>query len=215
MRRVPIALLALLIAAESGAQVIRRGSLGATPPSVWLSGMAAATQGWRVTDGATSSVWDFGNGVQYGASIERAYSGFSVGLRGNTALLPLVYQGTSAAGPPVRADADARVSQLLASAHVSGGRGLHTVLEVDAGATNYSGFRARTGEALRPDSDTDFTFSFGYGAGFGFSNRFTVEFVQDLTTILHQRTGLDGAQDTNARMHSTRLVGRLGLGQRR
>lgn len=214
MRRFAIALLSLFIAAESGAQVIRRGSLGTPPPSLWVSGTAAALQGWTVTDGSTGSRWAFGDGMQVGASLEKAYSGFSVGLRGNTAMLPLSYRGFTSTGAPLTADADARVSQLLAGVHVSGGRGFHSVLELDAGATNYSSFRSRTGDKLVPDSDTDFTFAFGYGVGFGFSNRFTIEVVQDLTTVLHQGTGLGGAESTNARINSTRIVGRLGLGQR-
>ena len=215
MRRLLFVLLPLFHAAESGAQVIRRGGLGTAPPSVWVSGGASFAQGWSVTDGSTGSRWEFGDATQYQASLEKALSGASVGLRGTTSRASLRYSGFTAAGAPVSTDADANVSQLLAVVHVAGGQGFHSVLELDAGTTLYSNFRTHTsGEKLVPASDPDFTFSFGYGFGYGFSNRFAVEVVQDVTTILHQHAGLSGGEPTSVRLHSTRLVGRLGLGER-
>lgn len=205
----------MLAAPESGAQVIRRGGFGAPPPSVWVSAGVGQSGGWRVSDGTTSSVWDFGSATQYHASIEKANGGVSFGVRGTRAMVPLRYTSTAPGATPA-VDADANVSQLLASVHVASGRGFHSVLELDAGATSYSGFRARaTGDSLAPASDTDFSFAFGYGFGYGFSNRFVVEVVQELGTHLHQRTGLSASEDTNVRVNSTRIVGRLGLGTRR
>lgn len=216
MRPLLLALVPLLVAAESGAQIIRRSSLGEAPPAAWASGGAGLVQGWTVRDGSTTSQWDFGDATMYQASLEKNFSGLSAGLRGTTALVPLRYSGSTTTGAPVTTDADANVSQLLAVVHVAGARGFHSVLELDAGATMYSNFRARTtGDRLVPASDVDFTFTFGYGFGYGFSNRFQVEVVQDLTTVLHQRTGLDASAATSSRMNSTRIAGRFGLGSRR
>lgn len=205
MRRLLFAILPLLVAAESGAQVIRRGNLGGGEPSLYISGGASLTEGWSVIDGSTGSRWDFGNATQYQASIERVANGASFGLRGATGMVPLRYNG---------ADADARVSQYLAAVHVSPGRvGFRTVLEIDAGATVYSDFRDRaTGAKLLPSSDPDFTFSFGYGFGYGISNSFGIEVVRDLTTVLHQKTGLSAGDDSSVRINSTRLMGRLAFG---
>lgn len=219
MRRLPLVLVLLLvpvlIAVPSSAQIMRRGSLGIAPPNVWVSGGASLAQGWSVTDGSTRSRWDFGDATQYQVSVEKALSGASVGLRGTTSLASLRYAGFTASGAPITTDADANVSQLLALVHVAGGQGFHSVLELDAGATLYSNFRSHvSGEKLVPASDPDFTFSFGYGFGYGFSNRFAVEVVQDVTTLLHQHAGLGGGDPTSVRMHSTRLVGRVGLGER-
>ena len=216
MRHLLLALVPLFIAAESGAQVIRRGQFGAPPPAAWVTGGIAQTGSWSVTDGSTGSRWEFGSGTQYHAGLEKANGGVSFGLRGTRALLPLRYTRTDAGGTSVATDADANVSQLLATVHVSSGRGFHSVLELDAGATIYSGFTARgTGTTLAPSSDTDFTFAFGYGFGYGFSNRFTIEVVQELGTVMHQRTGLGASDDANVRVHGTRLAGRFGLGTRR
>lgn len=205
--------LSLLAATTSGAQVMRRGHLADGPPTAWASLGAGVENGWTVTDGSTGTQWQFGTATQYQASLEKALSGATLGLRGTTSLAPLYYANTSSG---TGEDADARVSQLFLALHVAGARGFHTVIELDAGATLYSGFRSRaTGRQLAPSSDADFTFAFGYGAGYGFSNRFTVEVVQDITEVLHQRTGLGAGSQSGSRMSSTRLMGRFGLGERR
>jgi hypothetical protein len=205
VRRLLFALFPLLVAAESGAQVVRRGGYGGAPPTIWVSGGAALTQGWSVTDGTTGSQWDFGNATQYQASFERMFTGASFGLRGTYASVPLRYNG---------ADADADVSQLFLAVHVApGGPGFHTVLEIDGGATMYSNFKSRaTGAKLAPDRDADFSFAFGYGFGYGFSNAFAIEVVRDLTMTMHQKTGLAPSDDSMHRINGTRIVGRLGLG---
>lgn len=205
MRRLLFALVPLVFAVESGAQVVRRGSYGAAPPTVWVSAGAALTNAFTVVDGTTGSRWDFGNSTQYQASLEKLISGASFGLRGTYATVPLRYNGE---------DADANISQLFVAIHVAPGNpGFHSVLEVDGGATMYSNFRARANNAqLAPDRDADFSFAFGYGFGYGFSNAFSVEIVRDLTMTLHQKTGLAPSDDSMHRINSTRLVGRLGLG---
>ena len=214
MRRLALALCSLLLASPAAAQVIRRGSFGEAPASAWVSLGAGLSQAWTVTDGTTGSTWEFGSATQFTASLEKAFSAATVGIRGTTSLVPLRYTGTTSAGAGA-VDADANVSQLLASVHVGSGRGFHTVLELDAGATYYSGFREHTGgAALAPASDADFTFVFGYGAGYGFSNRFAVDVVQDYATSWHQRAGLPSNADASASLHSTRIVGRFGLGRR-
>lgn len=218
VRRLLLAIIpAVLAAPDSGAQIIRRGSLGAPPPAAWVSAGIAQTGGWRVSDGTTGSEWDFGSATQYHVSLEKANGGVSFGLRGTRALVPLRYTqyATGIDMNAITTDADANVSQVLANVHVASGRGFHSVLELDAGATIYSDFRARgSGDKLAPASDTDFSFAFGYGFGYGFSNRFGVEVVQERGVHLHQRTGLSANQDTNVPVNSTRIVGRLGLGTR-
>ena len=204
----------ILVTTPSAAQIIRRGSLGPPPPAAWVSAGLAQGGGWTVVDGTTQSRWDFGSATQYHASAEKANGGVSFGLRGTRAQVPLRYRSIDPA--VVRdVDADANVSQLMANVHVGSARGFHSVFELAAGATIYSDFRARvSGDKLQPTSDTDFSFGFGGGFGYGFSNRFVVEVVQELMTHLHQRTGLAASEDTNARVYSTRIVGRYGLGRR-
>ena len=209
MRRLLLVSLTLVASSDAGAQIIRpRYQLRA--PAAWVSLGAALQQSWSVTDGATGSRWEFGNATPYQASLEKALSGdASFGVRGSTAKVPLRY-----VGPAVTTEADANVSQLFGTLHVANGREFHTVLELSAGATLYSNFRARTdGAKLGPDSpDADFSFAFGYGFGYAFSPAFSIDVVQDVATSLHQKTGLSAGDDSSVRIHGTRIVGRFGLG---
>jgi hypothetical protein len=209
VRRLLLVLLTLLASSNAGAQIIRsRYQLRA--PAAWVSLGAAVQQSWSVTDGATGSRWEFGNATPYEASLEKALSGgASFGVRGSTGEVPLRY-----VGPLVTTEADANVSQLFGTLRVASGREFHTVLEFSAGATVYSNFRARSdGATLGPDhADADFSFAIGYGLGYFFSPAFSIDVVQDVTTSLHQKTGLSAGDDSSVRIHGTRIVGRIGLG---
>lgn len=196
------------MAANVDGQIIRPGGVRSQEPGAWASFGVASVQGFTVTDGSTGSLWQFANATQYELALEKALSGgASIGLMGTTARTPLSYNG---------ADADANVSQILAILHVANGRQLHSVLELSAGTTLYSNFRARsTGAPLPPSSpDADFTFAYGYGVGYAFSPALSVDVVRDATTVLHQRTGLAAGDNSSIRINATRLVARFGLGGR-
>jgi hypothetical protein len=214
VRRLLILALLSILSSSAGAQIIRGGGMRLQEPSAWVSLGAASLSGFTVTDGSTNSVWQFGNSTQYTASLEKTLSGgTSLGIQGTTAHVPLSY---SSRGSATFTDADANVSQLYATLHVASGREFHSVLELSAGATVYSGFRARTtGAALPPTSpDADFTFAFGYGLGYTFNSAFSIDVIQDLTTALHQRTGLSAGDNSSVRLNGTRIVARFGLGGR-
>lgn len=210
----PLLLVLSLLAAvayDASAQIIR-GRPRVQQPSAWVSGGIALQQPWSVRDGTTGSDWEFGDARQYVASLEKEITGgASVGLRGTTSRVPLLYRVGS-----VGTDADATVSQGFAVLHVASGGAFHSVFELSAGATRYSDFRTRVNDApigaVKPD--IDFTFGFGYGVGFSLSPRFAIEAVQDISTVMHQKTGLGAGESTSTRMHSTRIVARLGLGGR-
>jgi hypothetical protein len=209
-------LLALIpfVAVRADAQIIR-GGMRLQEPAAWVSFSAALIQPWSVRDNVANR-WEFGDGTQYGVALEKSVAGgTTVGLRGSRGRMSLRYTGPIGNDATFTTDADATVSQLMAMVHVASGRTFHSVLELSAGATRYSGFRARdTGEDLGSDSDTDFTFAFGYGLGYAFSPRFSLDVVQDLTTVLHQKTGLGAGDNSSARINGTRLVARFGLGGR-
>ena len=212
MRRLLLALLPLVIAGDAGAQIIRPG-MRFGEPSAWVSLGAGLQNGFDVNDGTTGSLWRFSDATQYVASIEkRMTTGVTFGVRGTHARVPLRYtSGISST------DADANVSSAMAVLHVASGREFHSVLELGAGATLFSNFRARgTDLRLQPLSpDADFTFAFGYGFGYNFSPSFAIDvMVQDLSTALHQKTGLNAGESTSNRTTTTRFVARFGLGGR-
>ena len=210
MRRLLFALVPLFFAADAGAQIIRGGMRGADPVA-WVSFGAALQSTFDVRDGTTDSRWQFGDATQYSASLEKVLSGgTTVGIRGTHARTPLYYAGSEFT------DADANVSQVMAVLHVASGREFHSVLELSAGATIFSNFRSRTTDArLEPTSpDTDFAFAFGYGFGYNFSPSFAIDVLQDMSTSLHQKTGLVASESSSIRFTSTRIVARFGLGGR-
>ncbi len=211
MRRQFLALLPLLLAADAGAQIIRPG-MRFREPGAWASFGAALQNTFDVRDGTTNSVWQFGDATQYAASIEKAISsGVSFGVRGTHARVPLFYSGATAT------EADANVSQVMGVLHVASGREFHSVLELSVGAMIFSNFRSRTtDQRLEPTSpDSDFTFAYGYGFGYNFSPTFAIDIiVQDVSTALHQKTGLSAGAGSSNRVQSTRLVARFGLGGR-
>ena len=215
MRRLTLVLLPAFVALplhEGDGQIIRGGRFGLRDPQTWVSAGMGLQQGLTVIDGASSARWEMGDATSYGGSIERAISGgVTLGVRANTARVPMDYVRSDLSG---FTEADGRVSQALAMLHVSAGRDLHSVLELGAGATFYSGFRDRsTGNKLIPTKpDADFTFVFGYGIGYTFSRSFQVDVVQDIATALHQKAGLSAGDDSSVRISSTRLVARLGFG---
>ena len=212
MRRLVLALLPLFLAADAGAQVIRRGLY--TEPSAFVS-LGVARQGaFSVRDGGTNSTWHFGDATQYTGSFEHSVGpGLSFGLSGNTARVPVTISSAIAGNS---GDADVLMSQAFATLYATSGRAFHTVLEGDIGATIYSGFTPRAGStALVPrGTDTDFAFAVGYGFGYSFSSRFSIDFVQTLGNSYHQKTGLSAGDDSSVRINSSRLVARFGLGQR-
>ena len=211
MRRLSLLLLTIVVSPSAHAQIVRSRFPVQEPPA-WVSGGVSFQQGWTVIDGTTGSTWTFGNAIPWQGSIERSINGgTTLGLRATTGKIPLTYQG-----PLGTTQADADVSQLFGTFRVSSGREFHTVLEVSAGTTVYSSFHERaTNTKLGPASpDADFTFVFGYGFGYSFSPRVSVDVVQDINTLWHQKDGLLAGDDSSTRIHGTRLVGRIGLGGR-
>jgi hypothetical protein len=200
-----------VVAGVAGAQIIRPG-MRFGEPKAWVSLGVALANDFGVADGATNSVWRFGDATQYAASIEMPISGsgLTFGVRGTHARVPLTYTGST-----TFTDADANVSQVMAVLHASSGREFHSVLELSLGTTIYSNFRSRTTDTrLEPSSDADFAFAFGYGFGYNFSPTFAIDLVQDQSTSLHQKTGLAAGESSSARFTSTRIVARIGLGGR-
>ena len=215
MRRLTLVVLTFLVVLPLGdarAQIIRQPGPRLREPVNWASAGIGLQQGWTVFDGSTGSRWDIGDTQTYFLGAEHAVSGgVTAGVRASTASASLRYL---VRGTGIVSDADVRVSQVLGVAHITSGRPLHSVIELGAGATFYSGFKARNSTvALAPrGTDADFTFVLGYGIGYAFSRTFQLDVVQDLATSLHQKTGLEAGDDSSARISVTRLVARVALG---
>lgn len=209
-------LLALILAAGSSADAqVRRRAPVVSEPSMWGSLSVGLYGANGVSDGATNSTWDFGEGTswQFRAALEKALQNqFSLGGVLTYVDVPFVYVGPSCG----RCDAHLDLTSLGVSFHAGGSQGLHQVLEVSAGAAMYSNLkRDSDGAELAPtDGSVDPFFTFGYGFGYSFNPTMQVSIVQDYGLVLHERKGLANNESNTLTQRTTRLNFRMGFGNR-
>jgi hypothetical protein len=212
-RRFTLALLFVAVgsattAARSSAQVPfpRR----AVAPSAWTSLSVGLLQVQTMYDPDSDSEWDFGNVVQFRATIERDLQrGTSLGLAVAYARAPLTYAGPDCP----RCDAAAGLWQALALFRIGGGLGLHQVIEIGAGVTGFSSFRRERGGSLAPGTTIDPTFSIGYGLGYPLSPNTQFILLQEVALMIHERGDRPAGDESNMpRTWATRVGIRYGLG---
>lgn len=182
---------------------------------MWVSLSTGVYGANGISDGASESTWDFGEGTnwQYRASLEKAFQNqFSLGGVLTYVDVPFVYSGPGCG----RCDAHLDLTSLGVSFHAGGGQGLHQVLEASAGAAMYRNLRRDSDNAeLQPTGgNVDPFFTFGYGFGYSFNPTMQVSVVQDYGLVLHERTGLSNDQSNTLTQRTTRLNFRLGFGSR-
>jgi len=215
-----IVLTAILLAAFVGdahAQIGRPAPRVPQPKS-WMSLSVGVMDLSDVHDGSTDSDWQFGNTVQYRVSLEMPVQYQStIGVSGSFARVPLTYVplgGTGRPGCAFSCDADATVTQLMATFHAGRNTiGFHQIIDISLGAIGYSGFRARnSGERLAPRQlDADLAGGIGYGFGYTFSPDMQITLVQEGFLSVHERTNVAGNEDTIGRQFVLRLGTRFGF----
>lgn len=209
-------LAALLLPSVAVAQLLEVQR--STEPVVWTSLSAGFFQAQTVEDGRTSSIWEFGTGLQYRGSLEYALErGASVGAVVSYARLPLTYfstSGTITPGCGAGCDAHADLWSIMGVFHIGGGAGFHQVIDLAIGVTRYANFEADDGGTLPPEQDTDLALAVGYGFGYTLGDRLQVMLVQDFAVSLHQGEGLSGGTSRTPQQRTTRLGVRYGLGSR-
>jgi len=219
MHRLLLAAVLLGVFAHDGLAQIGRPAARAPEPKSWLSLSVGVMDLSDVHDGSTNTVWEFGNTVQYRISFEIPVQNQSTfGVSGSFARVPLTYVQGAQPGLPLpcvpSCDADATVTQLLATFHAGrGALGFHQIIDLSLGATGYSGFRARiSGERLAPfQLDADLAGGIGYGFGYSFSPDMQITLVQEGFLSVHQRTNVAGNEDTIGRQFVLRLGTRFGF----
>ena len=158
------ALLALVTAAPLAAQIVRPVERSRDPR--WFGSLGIGFADPRpVDDGETRATWFFDSGLQFRASLERALRNqASIGIVATYGRFPLTYRRFQPILDDVecgsQCDADADVVTAQALFHIGGGLGLHQVIELQAGITNYRNFQSSGGETLAPDSETDGSVSY-------------------------------------------------------
>jgi hypothetical protein len=206
--------LLLLVASRADAQFgARPRSSGA---SMWLSAGSAWAQGGTLSDGVTKSTWNLGQYSPLRVSFELGSGRSTLGAVVTHAVIPMQYSSPTCA----RCDADIDALQMLGTLHIGAGSAaspLHQIIELSAGVTQWSKLTARNGgvggtiASMRPDNDL--AFQGGYGFGYNFGDRFVLTLVQDVSTVIHQKDGLDNGQSRSITQRTTRLGARLRLGR--
>lgn len=217
MRRGALAVvLTVVFGVSAHAQIRQRPR--APVPRAWTSLSVGIMDLSWVHDGSTESDWRFGNAVSYRISLEMPIQNQStIGISGSFARAPLTYVPLGVFQPVGcvdACDADATVTQLVATFHAGGNAiGFHQVIDLSLGATGYSAFRARSSGAPLPPSklDPDLLAGIGYGFGYSFAPDMQVTLVQEGFLSVHQRTGLAGDEDSLGRQFILRLGARFGF----
>lgn len=181
----------------------------------WISGGVVVSQAFALRDGVTNSDWAFDGGLGYTASFEHpTQGGMMIGVQGTYATPSMVYtSSTGAVNCAGGCSATGTVMQLMGLIHSPNSYSFHGAYQLTVGATGFSNFKDQASNSqLGPKSaDYDFSFAIGYGLGVGVSSTLAVEVLQEIGTVLHQRTGLAAGSGNYPRMLGTRLVGKLAF----
>ena len=212
---VGIAGLVLATPRASRAQIIE-GRVGQSGQPL---AFASLSIGWFTQQGlcdqASSACWNFGSAPQWRATLEKGLGrGASFGVMGTLSRVPLVYQGSAlTTNSCASCDANASVSQLMATLHIGGnGRGFSQVIDASGGVTLFSNFRDATnnGQLGTGKTVSDVSFIIGYGFGYGLSPNMSVSLVQDYGLVIGKR--VSGQSSNSAQATTLRLGVRVGLG---
>ena len=213
VRRGLVVAMLVATAASAGAQIIDGGRPGRRigQPNAWASlGIGWLQQG-GLCDEDSSSCWDFGNAMQWRATLEYPIGrGATIGAAATHARVPLRYSSQSVCTTPC--DADANVTQYMGQLHLGGGTGIQQAIDIAAGATVFNNFRLTdTGVRLEPaKSVTNFSFAVSYGLALPVSQNFHVTLSQDYGQIIGKRVA--GRSSNTAQQNITRIGARVGLG---
>ena len=216
MRRSFVVLgLLLAVSSTASAQIIGR-PIGRSDPVAFTSLSIGWMQQRPLCDPDSNACWNFGSAPQWRATLERPLGrGSSFGVAGTMSRVPLIYTGAlltpNSCGT---CDANANISQIMGLFRMGGGAGFHQVIDINAGVTLFSNFRATDGTRLGTGKTTqDFSFGIGYGFGFGLSSRTSIMIVQDYGLVIHKKQA--GSTNNSAEQTNLRIGMRIGLGDGR
>jgi hypothetical protein len=189
----------------------RGGRVGGTPEA-WTSLSIGWLQQGGLCDPGSNACWDFGSAMQWRGSLEFPMGrGATIGAMATAARVPLTYSGGGASGC-TSCDADGNIYQYMGMLHLGGGGGLHQSIDVAAGATVFTNFRALQGGArLGPGKAvTNLSFAISLGLAYPISPSFQLTLSPEYGLIVGKR--MAGINNNNAEQRTIRIGARLALG---
>jgi hypothetical protein len=208
---------ALLVASAipAHAQLGQRRVGGGADPGYWVGLSYGYVSGTTVSDNATSTTWQFGYTSQLRATVEKTVQpGVTIGASAGFATAPLTYStAIASAACAGSCQANANITQYMGFIRSGGGPGFHGLYALEAGATEFSKFRTRDGDAPLPPAGAKYDLSFGLGAGFGYGfSRATEMYVgQHWDLVLHRQSTVNGENGNAPRISTFRGGFRVGF----
>jgi len=198
----------------AAAQIIKQTLV--SRPAGWTSLSVGWTRQQPICDPGSKACWNFGGAPQYRGSIELPLGNFSAwGMAVTSSRVPLVWAGTASANSCVLCDANVNITQYhgLVRLGTGGAGAFQQVVELGAGATQFTNFRTTTGTQLGGSKAvTDFSFAVSYGFGYTVQSRLQLYLAQEYALILHKRA--TGNPNNSAQQQTLRVGARLALGNR-
>lgn len=212
-----LALLVALSPVALEAQIFKAPQRTGTPRA-WVSGSYAWARPGTYADGATGTEWSFGDAFVPSATIELPLgrSGTTLGVSASQGEYTLRYAGGALVSACASGcDAQGRVRTAAVMLRAGGGAGLHQVLELSGGVTQYDRLRRENSDTpLAPERRRNGTLTVGYGLGFPLTQRLQLALVQDLGLVFRSREGLPSNASRTVQNSTTRLSVRFGFGNR-
>jgi len=200
----------------AGAQIMRRAPVQSLPS--WIGGGVVISRPYVLRDGITGAEWAFASNRGYTALFEIPDLDGTAGLQATYATTGLTYTALPGGSPPgapcqTGCDATGTVVQLMGLMHSANAPSFHQVYQMTIGATGYTNFKqVSTGAKIGPEKiDYDLAVAVGYGIGLGLSSAASIEMLQEVGTVRHQRTGLAAGTGGYPRILTTRFVGKISF----
>ena len=214
IRRIAVALL-IAGTVPASAQIGRPRVVYGADPGYWVGLSYGYVSGTTIADNATATTWQFGYTSQIRATLEKTVqSGFTIGASAGFATAPLTYTDNSFSSACAGScAANANVAQYMAFVRGGSGVGFHGMYSLEAGATEFSKFRTRDGNASLAPANAKYDVSFGLGAGFGYGFSRTSEAYigQQWDLLLHPQGSAAGTNANAPRITTFRGGFRVGF----
>lgn len=211
-------LAAALAAPALDAQIFQRPARSGAPV-LWVSGGYGWSRPGAYDDGPTGARWQYGDAFVPSVSVELPLgrSGTTFGVTASQGDYTMRYLGGGTTGPcaSIACDARGRIRSYGLLLRAGGGAGLHQILELSGGVTEYGRLRRDEDEAaLEPERRRNGTLTIGYGLGFPLTQRLQLGLVQDFGLVFRSREGLPSDASRTVQNANTRITIRFGLGSR-
>lgn len=151
-------------------------------------------------DGISGVNWFLGDTWQYRAGVDVGIKSGVLGVSGSIASVP-IQRGNSTASR-----GDIQLRQLLATFRSPEPSGFGQLFELGAGLSQWASYSGT--DALSPEDAATrnaFAIAIGYGFVMPLGDRFSLQLVQDYTTVIGSREGLPAGARRSQEQYTTRI----------